>query len=188
MTTQLTVGLSSWIIQDGNYGDFERGARAAFALEFFSESGLDRASGKSMPSLLSCGGANYKATGQIVYASDDWWAVAFGPLAFQDGKPPSYANLGNWVTGSIYIGIDPFFYFERLALLPNAPALIYEWQIEKIEMQTAPFIQDARLIQRDEEKLAWKEIAITDAWNDDEGRGDYLLHCRLLHPHPRHRR
>jgi hypothetical protein len=34
MTDLLVVGLSSWIIQDGNYGNFSRGADAAFALEF----------------------------------------------------------------------------------------------------------------------------------------------------------
>ncbi len=28
------VGLDAWIIQDGNYGDFERGEVAEFALEF----------------------------------------------------------------------------------------------------------------------------------------------------------
>ena len=32
----LTVGLASWVVQDGNYGDFARGKRAAFALEFFA--------------------------------------------------------------------------------------------------------------------------------------------------------
>jgi hypothetical protein len=31
------IGLSSWIIQDGNYGDFETGQVLGFALEFYSE-------------------------------------------------------------------------------------------------------------------------------------------------------
>jgi hypothetical protein len=36
MTTprDLIVGLSSWIIQDGNYPDFERNQQTSFALSF----------------------------------------------------------------------------------------------------------------------------------------------------------
>jgi hypothetical protein len=34
MTDTLVVGLHSWIIRDGNYGDFARDTNAAFALEF----------------------------------------------------------------------------------------------------------------------------------------------------------
>lgn len=31
------IGLDSWIIQDGNYGDFHRGQEATFAVEFHPE-------------------------------------------------------------------------------------------------------------------------------------------------------
>ena len=41
----LQIGLSSWIIQDGNYGDFECHAIERFALEFYSEKGLYAGSG-----------------------------------------------------------------------------------------------------------------------------------------------
>jgi hypothetical protein len=36
MTNSFKIGLSSWIIQDGNYPDFKQGERAAFAIEFFA--------------------------------------------------------------------------------------------------------------------------------------------------------
>ncbi|HYW59089.1 MAG TPA: hypothetical protein VE909_01095, partial [Xanthobacteraceae bacterium] len=92
-----------------------------------------------------------------------------------------------WVRGEIFIGIDPFFYFERLAREPDAPALIYDWEIEKIEMQTAPFIEvRPRLRERDPARLGWTEIAETDAWKDDGGLADYVLHCRRLDGSPRH--
>jgi len=42
MADSLVVGLSSWIIQDGNYGDFSRGERAAFALEFYASTEIRR--------------------------------------------------------------------------------------------------------------------------------------------------
>ena len=34
------IGLSAWIIQDGNYGDFSVGQRAEFALEFYAREAL----------------------------------------------------------------------------------------------------------------------------------------------------
>ena len=53
MTDLLAVGLASWIIQDGNYGDFKRGDRKAFALEFWASAKLDtvKREGATMPSL-----------------------------------------------------------------------------------------------------------------------------------------
>ena len=78
---------------------------------------------------------------------------------------------GSWLRGKVCIGIDPFFYFERLGHQPGAPAL----RIEKIDIQAAPFIEvEPRKFERDPAKLGWKEIDKTDAWEDC---GEYLLHC-----------
>jgi hypothetical protein len=41
MADTLVVGLHSWIIQDGNYGDFATNTNAAFALEFYASSPLE---------------------------------------------------------------------------------------------------------------------------------------------------
>jgi hypothetical protein len=81
------------------------------------------------------------------------------------------------------IGIDPFFYFEGLAYQPGAPALVYDWKVEKIEVQTAPFIEVApRMMAPDPAQLGWKEIVETNARED---AGEYLLHCsRLDGPRP----
>lgn len=43
MNAEYTIGLSSWIIQDGNYGEFARGDVTAFAVEFWSSNGLSAA-------------------------------------------------------------------------------------------------------------------------------------------------
>ena len=85
--------------------------------------------------------------------------------------------------GQISIGIDPFFYFEQLAHQPGAPALVYDWKIERIEVQTAPLIEvKPGVLERDATKLDWKDILKTNAWNDD---GEYLLYCtRLGGPRP----
>jgi len=187
MSDRLVIGLSAWIVQDGNYGDFSRGDRAAFALEFCPSATLSDGEPQSTPSLVHVGNALYEAIGRVVHVADDWWTVDFGTLAFQDAKPPTNVRPGTWVRGEIFIGIDPFFYFERLAREPDAPALIYDWEIEKIEMQTAPFIEvRPRLRERDPARLGWTEIAETDAWKDDGGLADYVLHCRRLDGSPRH--
>lgn len=36
LQTEWEIGLSAWIIQDGNYDDFAAGQMAEFALEFYS--------------------------------------------------------------------------------------------------------------------------------------------------------
>jgi len=113
--------------------------------------------------------------------ADDWWAIDVGILAFREERPPANVRQGSWLRGSAYIGIDPFFYFERLARQSGAPALIYDWKIVKIEVQTAPFIEvKPRVTERDQSLLGWKEIAETNAWDDDGGHAEYLLHCRRI--------
>jgi hypothetical protein len=177
----LPIGLAAWIIQDGNYPEFARGAAAAFALEFHAASPLNRLGSGRQPGLRHAGGAAYEAIGQVLHVGEEWWAADFGVRAFQEAKPPAGIEAGGWLGGAIQLGVDPFFYFERLSQLPDAPALIFDWQIEKIEMQTAPFMRlGKRMFVRDEAQSGWKDVAATDAWADDGGHAEYLLHCRRL--------
>ncbi len=183
MSDLLVIGLSGWIIQDGNYGDFGRGRRAAFALEFDPLSELREPKIASAPerSLIHLGDARYNAVGQVVHVADDWWVIDFGVLAYEDQKPPENVRSGGWLCGQIGLGIDPFFYFDGRAHEPQAPALIYDWDIEKIEMQTAPASEmRPRLFRRGSIRFGWTEIAKTEAWKDGGGLADYILHCRRL--------
>lgn len=41
MATHLTVTLSFWVIQDGNYPDFAQGSHTAFGLEFWAQRPLE---------------------------------------------------------------------------------------------------------------------------------------------------
>jgi hypothetical protein len=182
MTDLLTIGVDAWIIQDGNYPDFARDDRAAFAVEFYASAALNQAEPKSTlrPSLVNTEPAHCEALGRVVHVADDWWAIDVGAVLFREEKPPINVRLGNWMSGEIYVGVDPYFYFERLAYQPDAPGLIYDWRVEKIEIQTAPFIKRGRMIIRDTAQLGWKEIAQTDAWADDDGHAEYVLHCRRV--------
>jgi hypothetical protein len=176
----VVVALDSWIIQDGNYGDFARDMNDAFALEFLASESLQQFEPGAAPtaSLTRVKDACYEVSGEVVHVADDWWVINVGILAFQDGKPPAYVRQGNWLHGRIQIGIDPFLYFERLAIQPGAPALIYDWKIEKIEIQTAPLIEvKPRVFERDPAQLGWREIVETNSWGD---AGEYLLHCNRI--------
>jgi hypothetical protein len=52
--------------------------------------------------------------------------------------------------------------------------------IDRITMQTAPFIEvRPRVRERDRGQLGWKEIAGTRA-SDDDGHAEYMRHCTRL--------
>jgi hypothetical protein len=186
MKNSLIVGLSSWIIQDGNYRDFKRGDRASFALEFNAPTALDVVEDDAQtPSLEHLHSSIYRVLGNVVHVREmEWWAIDVGVLMYRGGRPPPDAGEGSWVSGQVYIGVDHFAYLERFSRHHTAPGLIYDWIINKIEIQTAPFIKvNERSMVRDPERLGWREIEATNAWKD--GVADYLLHCERLDNPPR---
>jgi hypothetical protein len=173
------VGLSAWIIQDGNYDNFRVDTHATFGLEFYAKSDLQRVDGPCKQDLTHIVGPDYKASGRVIYIADEWWVTDFGVPAFQEKKPPRNLNVDDFVQGDRCFGIDPFFYFERLASIPGAPALITDWHIDKIEIQTAPFIKQGNMMVRDEALVGWRVITETDAWKDDGGHAEYILTCTM---------
>ena len=118
---------------------------------------------------------------QVKHAQPSWTVIDFGLSAY--GGPnidPSY-EVGSWVRGEISISTDPFPYFESLNKKSDAPALIYRWHLEEIQIQTAPFIEtQPRQFVRDENKWGWSPIYWTNGWKDDNGSAEYLLKCTLL--------
>lgn len=180
MAGPLAIGLSAWIIQDTNYPDFAQGSRTEFALEFWAGTPLEEIEPHvtMLPSQTHRGSATHTVIARVVRVADDWWVIDVDVLVFQNYRPPANARPGAWLCGDVYIGIDPFFYFEDFGHRTNAPALIYDWAVKKVEIQTAPLIEiSPRTFARDPAKLGWKEIAETRAWEDN---GEYLLHCAFL--------
>ncbi len=184
------IGLSSWIIQDGNYGDFETGQVLGFALEFYSEN--FQPSATKQKSFKKIDAAKYEIVGEVIFLTDAVWVLDFGISAFRESKPPKGINVGSFVTAEIYLGIDPFFYFEYLYNSQGMPPLILTWKINAIGQQTAPFIESRepsgqKLLIRDVKKLGYKTIAKTDAWNDDGGHAEYILTCEQIQAPPKHK-
>jgi hypothetical protein len=186
--TQWHVGLSSWIIQDGNYGDFQRGQKAAFGLEFYPHDCRPSTANKFRAKLT--GEDRYSVTAKVLEVLPEACVIDFGVRAFRERGWPKIIKKGAWIDADIYLGIDPFFYFERLAKLRGMPPLIYDWTIDAITMQTAPFVESRnergqRVFTRDESKSAFKKVQQTNAWDDDDGHAEYVLHCQLHDRPPR---
>jgi len=186
--TSWHVGLSSWIIQDGNYGDFRRGQQASFALEFYPHDCRVSAAKEFRVELIRDN--RYQVTAKVLDVFRDACVIDFGVRAFRQRGWPRIIEKGAWIDADIYLGIDPFFYFEDLARRPGMPPLIYDWTIKAITMQTAPFLESRndrgqRVLTRDETKSAFRKIPETNAWEDDNGHAEYVLHCELHDRRPR---
>ena len=184
MTEDICVSLDSWIIQDGNYGDFARGDRRAFALEFHAEELVAVPDWETTEvSFRRQRGAAYKVRARKVFEAAGWRVIDFGLLAYsEDG---SIVPGDGAVRGRIELGVDPFTYFERLARTTDAPALIYDWEIRQIERGVLPGAApgDDSTLPRAAAPLI--EVDRTKAWTDEGGRATYLLHCRRLPGEPR---
>ena len=182
------IGLSAWIIQDGNYPDFAVGDRFEAALEFgfyHPPAMVER----GVPSAKHVEGCDYEVVARIETVAPDLWVVDIGIKAFQESPPPVGALPGQMASGQIYLGIDPFFYFESLGQLPQLPPLIYTWRVLDIVRQTAPLIPAGeRMLVRDPERRGWQPLERTEAWKDDGGNGEYVLRCELLPDPPQRSR
>jgi hypothetical protein len=184
---ELMVGLSSWIIADGNYPHLKRGDRASFALAFHpANSPLDiprdwlsvNPPGVNRTSMCHIEGSEYLVTVKVTHVLDydNWWVIDAGVLMYRCGKPPEGIGPGCWVSGNLYVGIDPFDYFEHLSRYHAAPALIYEWDVTKIELETTPTIESGRMKMRDRSRRGWREVEDTKA----RAGGlvdEFILHC-----------
>ncbi len=176
----LDVGIDAWIIQDGNYGDFTVGQKTQFALEFHPHS-LKSSDCKSS-SATHVKASRYQICGQVVYRTKSVWVLDMGFLAYQESSPPRYAGKGSWVEGEIYLGVDPFMYFEHLKNMSGMPSLTYSFRIGQIFLETTPWLTRSddsghSMMVRDEENESYREVAETDAWNDDNGHAHYVLKC-----------
>ena len=95
------------------------------------------------------------------------------------GSGQRFAKIGQWVQREIWLGVDPFFYKERLHRIQRMPDLFVDWIVTRIQLETTPWIEDTSgvrtLMKRDSLHEEWAEKSATDAWTDDAGRADYLL-------------
>ena len=180
MTRQLSISVGSWIIQDGNYGDFAVGDTSKFALEFSGQKLVPSSKGERSAKFLHT--SIYRVRAMVVFVHPRVWVIDFGVLAFWEEEPPSFAKIGDWVEGDIFVGIDPFFYKEYLHKLPGIPNLHYNWKVEGVSRQDTPWLSAVNqrggiTLSRDAAREQWTDVQHTKAWDDDDGRASYVLRC-----------
>jgi hypothetical protein len=177
VTELLQVGLSSWIVADGNYKDFSAGDVRSFALEYYNEDELRPATIPSSHRHLAdarhaVSGRRVHLGGLLEHLTPTWCVIDVGVLAYRElgsltAPPDSFS-------GEVYLGVDPFFYFERLAREADAPPLIYNWRIHRIEVETAPRVLKNGMMIYDPDKRKLADV-------QDTRRGeDFILHCERL--------
>ncbi len=182
--------MSAWIIQDGNYPDFAVGDTVEFAVEFYLRPGTPVDVCESDVYARPITENSHAVVAENVLATENVTVLDIGILAYHDGalQLPETKDRDRLRT-ELDLSVDPFFYFERLSRDARVPALIYSWRISSILRQTAPFIEaiadsgpyaGQTMRSRDVSKLAYEEIAKTNAWEDDGGYGEYILRCHLL--------
>ncbi|HEU0013321.1 MAG TPA: hypothetical protein VFQ45_06530 [Longimicrobium sp.] len=179
------IGLEPWIQQDGNYGDFHVGQTVEFALELGPRSVHPTPQRELRVEYL--GGCAYRVTAPIVFRQDSLWMLDAGVLAYGEDAPGGL-RAGQWVSGEIALGIDPFHYFERHALRPEVPPAIHTWRIAVIRSCTAPLPPYPQVF--DARKASWtvREVPETRSWTPPPGRAlRYELVCRKLDIPPRRR-
>ena len=101
-------------------------------------------------------------------------------------------SAGGFLQGEVGLGVDPFFYFERLAMLPGMPALIYTWHIDEITMNSAPYVMGTDRIGQacwvlDLSKIAHDTVESTSAatpcvWTVEEEQDADPRSVRSAHP------
>jgi hypothetical protein len=179
-----SIGLNAWIIQDGNYPDFEVGQIAEFALEFYLPDGVAGTPSSAKVSASNLDGCLYDTVAEVRVQTADTTILDIGILVYSQFRSELVAYpQGTRLTVRLSLGVDPFHCFEFINKLTGVLPLVYSWKILSIMRQTAPFIETApgsRHLIRDPQRLGYKEILKTDAWSDDGGHGEYLLVCELL--------
>jgi hypothetical protein len=190
VTNKLRIGLHSWIIQDGNYSDFAVGERRSFALEFWPLEPfklLHPDAARDLRSMICERDTIYIVKGIVSFVAHDWWVLDVGiPMYIDLASSPG--PVGTSVQGRIGVSIDHYCYFEILAGRPGAPALIFDWRVESIEMDAAPRVETKPgFFERDRSRQGWKALRHTNAWKDDGGAAEYILTCERVQGEARHK-
>lgn len=174
---QWKINIPDWILKDGNYRDFYCGQIAEFALELYVDSLETCEKQPVAANLIDL--PHYQVTAEVVYISEKVDVIDLGVCAYMSTrKSLSGIKTGDFLTGKIRLGVDPFFYFESHYKLSNIPPLIYTWQIDKITLCRGKYITTKNSKGEDileASSLEFEEVEKTDVWGSGAKKPDYTL-------------
>lgn len=200
--TQWWIGLSTWILQDGNYTDFNVGQTRQFALEFGYRRSrrLHVASDHRVDCTYTGRDTTYAVAGELLQVAQEKvpsaFVLDFGLRAYDehmvldDLEPPP---AGSWLEGEISLHVDPFHYMDLLGKQPGMPALIYTWRVDEVQIATTPAIwveashpdyvgpDDGPMALPDPDRESWRSVKRTETWAEN---GGYRLRCTLVDDNP----
>jgi hypothetical protein len=159
-------------------------------LEFWLPEGVSGRACSDGTSTSKVGDCLYDTVADVALQTDDITILDIGLLVYSESSSALRSALPRSprIAVQLGLGVDPFFYFERLSKVAGVPPLIYSWKILSILRQTAPLIEvdevgpstGRKVLVRDPQRLGYEAVRKTDAWKDDDGHGDYVLRCNLL--------
>ncbi len=181
-------GIDGWILEDGEYDDFECGQLRDFGIElsvhgFAVELAQTRAeSARTATHLSAVNGARsvYDFMGEPIFVGEDAWLIDVGiVVCVSTFQLSAGGEVGDWLGGRGYFGLDSGFHHRG----GRSPQHRYTWRIDRIERDMTPWLGTGpRTFTRDTASRSYSEVERTDAWEHQltpEGN-DYFLHCALV--------
>jgi hypothetical protein len=123
----------------------------------------------------------YAVSGEITFCGKQESVLDFGIPAVCENmfwKPVLGATMsGEIELSSLTAGI----WGDDLFTGSAAPAIDLVWQVERMWLETTPWVRESRHVRRRADVApSFVEVAAEDYTVHDEGRADYLLDCRIL--------
>ena len=124
----------------------------------------------------------YAITGEVVFCGESNWVLDFGiPAACHERFRPAGADVGSYLAGTVgLLSLTAGRWGDDL-FEPPAPPLAHTWRIERIWLETTPWLEIApRAFERADVPRTFVEIEATDHEGDDSVGAAYILECQLL--------
>lgn len=139
------IGLSPWILADGNYWNgeyhgFYTGQSSLFALELNPRS--IKPSSFQGRRVVHKKDTVYSVTGEVVFTWKHGWVIDFGLYAYvyKRSIPSFLPELQSYITVEAYLGIDHFAYSDFLHSISGFPPLLYRWYVQGIIQEIHPLV------------------------------------------------
>lgn len=185
-TNKICLSLKGWIIQSGERDDIEvNQVEGDMAIEF-SHKNISKVSIYEKTA-IQLKHSNYQIIGEVVFRDKQVIVIDVGFFIFQNNTTINLQK-GDWCTGEVYLGFDPFPIWQYVDLEEDAPNIYYDIRIGRILLNETPFVQEPLCeelgltqswVTRDKSREKFTEITCTDA-RHKHPFSEFMVECTLL--------